>query len=445
MQTMAETSSAGASYHRDGDKVTKSRAAVFGSSLALMLALFVVLPSVGADERNDKKDGRGVYRPLTLFTEVLQLVMSNYVEPVETKQLMSGAFSGMTEAMDPFAEYIPPERISAFNAAQTAREKHEVQDVGVVLARRLGYPVVIAAIPGSPAATAGLKGDDVIEKIDGQSTRGLSIWEADSRLSGKPGGRVSVLVLREGAKPKKRTIDIVRSSWKAEAPSLARTEGTTVVKIPSFAPGTTAALKGLIASFDRTKPLVLDLRGNAMGTFEEGSDAAALFVPAGTVGELKGRKIETKTFKAEAGQRVHESKLVVLVDSGTAGAAELFAAALREAGRKPAPVAAAGADHVDDEVPPVDKANAATRLVGEPTPGMGFSTQVIRLASGGALKMSVGKLRTAGGRALSPRGLDPDDRVFPLREEEKGKQPVDLILQRGLKVLAEITAVKAAA
>jgi hypothetical protein len=138
------------------------------------------------------------------------------------------------------------------------------------------------------------------------------------------------------------------------------------------------------------------------------------------------------------------------VDSGTAGAAELFPAALREgAGRDsgvaaapvPTPRSGSGLDEDEAPNPPADKPGPV-RLVGEPTFGMGFSAQVVKLTSGGALKLSVGKVRTARGRTLSPKGLEPDDRVFTLASDDAsgagtGKAPADPVLSRGLRILAE--------
>lgn len=430
--------------------MSKTRALSVAASVSLLVALFVVLPGMGADEKD--KDGKeALYRPLGLFTEVFGLVKSNYVESVETKALLAGSFSGMTEAMDPFSEYVPPEKMAAFTAWEAAKEKKEVLETGIVLARRFGFPVVVAAIAGSPAAAAGVRSDDVIEKLDGQLTRNMALWELESRLSGKAGGRVRLAVVREG-KPRHRTLDIVRAGWTPAAPSAERVDGETVIHIPSFTAGTTAALKGILKPLDRTRPLVLDLRSNAMGSFEEAARAAALFVPSGPLGELSGRRIETKTFHSEPGERIHEARLVLLVDSGTAGAAELFASAVRDAGTR-----AAGAKQVagdrgkpgadDSDVPEAfdpgaeatknaDKMKLAVRIVGEPTVGMGFTAQVVRLSSGGSLKLSVGKIRTVAGKALCPKGLQPDDRVFHGPPDEGVGRP-DPILQRGLKVLAE--------
>ena len=281
--------------------MSKTRALSVAASASLLLALFVVLPGMGADEK-DKEGKEAPYRPLGLFTEVLGLVRSNYVEPTELKPLLAGSFSGMTEAMDPFSEYVPPDKMAAFAAYEAAKEKKEVLESGIVLARRFGFPVVVAAIAGSPAASAGVTSDDVIEKVDGQLTRNMALWELESRLSGKAGGRVRLAVVREG-KPRHRTLDIVRAGWTPAAPSAERMGGETVIHVPSFTPGTAAALKEILKPLDRTRPLLLDLRSNAMGSFDEAARAAALFVPAGPLGELSGRRIETKTFHSEPGER----------------------------------------------------------------------------------------------------------------------------------------------
>ena len=429
--------------------MSKTRALSVAASASLLLALFVVLPGMGADEK-DKEGKEALYRPLGLFTEVLGLVRSNYVEPTELKPLLAGSFSGMTEAMDPFSEYVPPDKMAAFSAFEAAKEKREVLDTGIVLARRFGFPVVVAAVAGSPAAAAGVKSDDVIEKIDGALTRSMALWELESRLSGKAGGRVHLAVVREG-KPRHRTLDIVRAGWTPAAPSAERVDGETVIRIPAFVPGTTAALKEILKPLDRTRPLVLDLRSSATGSFDEAARAAALFVPAGPLGELSGRRIETKTFRSEPGERVHESRLVLLVDSGTAGAAELFASAVRDAGTRDAGAKPVIADRKkpgaeDPDAPEVfdpgadaskdgEKMKLAVRLVGEPTVGMGFTAQVVKLASGGSLKLSVGKIRTVAGKALCPKGLQPDDRVYHGPDDAGGR--LDPILQRGLKVLSE--------
>jgi len=437
--------------------VTKSRLASLLGSLALLGTLFVVLPGLGADDRKEKGAKDGLYRPLGLFTEVLSLVKGNYVEKVEVRPLLAGAFAGMTEAMDPFSEYVPPQKMAAFEAARAAREKADHVESGLVLARRAGYPYVVTAVPGSPAAAAGVRTDDIIEKVGGASARGLALWEVEAALSGKPGGRASLLVVRE-SKPRRQTLDVVRSTWAPALPAAERVSGELVVKVPAFGPGTAGALAAILAPLDRTKSLVLDLRGNAFGSWEEAARAAALFGPAGPIGELKGRKIEGRSWRAEAGERVNDGGSVLLVDSGTGGPAELFAASLREAAAREQgfDVAAAlkreekrAAGEPDDETPPapaLDRKKLRVRVVGEPTFGMGLTQEVVRLASGGALRITVGKVRTAGGRALSPRGLDPDDRVFHVLPEEgdEGKAP-DPFLERALKVVAELPAAPARA
>lgn len=435
--------------------MTKSRIASFLGSLALLGTLFVVLPGLGADEKKDPKGKDVLYRPLNLFTEVLTIVKGNYVEKVETKSLLAGAFTGMTEAMDPFSEYVPPQKMVAFEAARAAREKGDQVESGLVLARRAGYPVVVTAVPGSPAALAGIRTDDVIEKVGGVSGRSLALWEVEAALAGKPGGKASVLVVRDG-RPRRQTVEVVRSSWSPALPAAERVSGELVVKVPAFGPGTAEALSKLLAPLDRTKSLIVDLRGNAFGSWDEAAKSAALLGPAGPIGELKGRKIAPTAWNAEPGQRIHTGGLVLLVDSGTGGPAELFAASLREAAAKEVgfDVGAAvkreerrAAGDLEDETPAgpaLDRKKLRVRVVGEPTFGMGLTQEVVRLASGGALRITVGKVRTAAGRSLSPRGLDPDDRVFHvLPEEGETEKLPDPFIERALKVASELPAAPA--
>lgn len=427
--------------------MSRSRLAGVAVSASLLLTLFVVLPGIGADEKG-KSARESLYRPLGLFTEVVSLVRGNYVEEIEAKTLLDGAFSGMTDAMDPFAEYVPPQKMGAFSTYR-AGSSSDLPEIGIVLARKMNYPVVVASMAGSPATAAGLRSDDLIERIDERSARGLALWEVEALLQGKPGGHVRLLVVRDG-KPRRRTIDIVRGSWSPLAPSASRSGSETVVRIPSFGPGTASAVREILAPLDRTRPLVLDLRENAWGSYEEAARTAALFVPAGPLGELKGRRIETKAFRAEPGERVHESRLVLIVDSGTAGPAELFAAAVSEGLNKSAVArgekrAKSQAAVEDEEFP--DEAEPAppsswngrwVRIVGEPTVGMGFVQETVRLQSGGSLKLSVGKIHSISGRVLSPKGLYPDDRVYhvPL-DETVPAPPSDPFLDRALKILSE--------
>lgn len=425
--------------------MSRSRAVALALSVTFVAGLFLVLPRLGAEERS--KDGRdGLYGPLGLFTEVLTLVRSNYVEPVEVQPLLSGAFAGMTEAMDPFSEYVPPERMKEFRETTEAAKGSGVVDSGLVLARRFGYPVVVAAVAGSPAASAGLKSDDLIERVGESPTRAMALWDVAGRLSGKAGSRVSLRVVRDGGKPRHRDVEVVLRAWTPEEPSVARAEGEVVVRIPHFGDGTAARVRSLLAPLDPARAVLIDVRGSASGSFDEAARVAALFAPPGPIGELKGKRIEGRKWSAAPGERAHQGKTVVLVDSGTAGAAELFAAAVR--GGTPAPNGAEGTGGDEGAPEPVPTSTPSpdarapewrSKLVGEPTFGMGAVQQVVALSSGGALRISVGKVHGPSGKSLSPRGLTPDERVYPVPEVESPNPP-DQILKRGLKLLASVPA-----
>ena len=317
-------------YHR---AVTKSRLASFLASLALLGTLFVVLPGLGADEKKEKGGKDGLYRPLGLFTEVLSLVRGNYVEKVEVKPLLAGAFSGMTEAMDPFSEYVPPEKMAAFEAARAAREKADHVDSGLVLARRAGYPVVVTAVPGSPAAAAGIETDDLVEKVGGRlrpeprplGGRGGALGEA-----GRPGERPRrARGEAAAADPRDRpgVVDAVAPVGR-EGLGRARREGARLRgrdgRRPRGDPRPARPVEG-----PRPRPPRERVRIVGRGRPRRGA-----LRPARPHRRAEGTEDRREELAAEAGQRVHQGSLVLLVDSGTGGPAELFAAALRESAAK---------------------------------------------------------------------------------------------------------------
>ncbi len=440
--------------------MTKSRIAPFLASLALLGTLFVVLPGLGADEKKDEGGKDSLYRPLGLFTEVLSLVRGNYVEKVEVKPLLAGAFSGMTEAMDPFSEYVPPEKMAAFEAARAAREKADYVDSGLVLARRSGYPVVVTAVPGSPAALAGVETDDLVEKVGGVSARSLGLWEVEAALSGKPGGRANVLVVRE-SKPRRRTLRDRPGVVDAVAPvggerlGGARREGSGFRRRHGRRPrrdsrparpvqghrhrpsrqrvrvvGRSRAVRGALRpSGPHRRAEGAEDRRRRAGARKPGSGFTRAVSSSSSTAARAVRPSSSPRRSARTRRRSWES-------TSRRRSSERKRRGTRCSRIRPPPA----------PVPSLDRKKLRVRVVGEPTFGMGLTQEVVRLASGGALKITVGKVRTAAGRSLSPRGLEPDDRVFHVQPEEgaEGKPP-DPFLERALKVVAELPASPAAA
>lgn len=387
-------------------KSNRSRLAFVLASAAGILLLTALKGGVLAPPGRDP-----VLKPLAIFTEVLNLTRSNYVEQVDTSVLLAGAYDGVTDAIDPFSYYVPGDRMARYRAFEASKPL----DSGLVLGRRSGYAYVVAPVPGSPAEAAGVKPGDVILAVDGVSTRNQSLWEIEASIAGPENSSVSVKVLR-GGDEREVTLPITRRRYEATAVSQKMEDRIPVIRIPYFAPGAAAAVQKLLRAIPAGSPAVIvDVRDSAGGDVDEAVRTASLFIPAGAVAKVSGKKIPEKSYST-SGERVWSGKALVLVDAGTGGAPEIFAGALHDRG---------GAE-----------------LVGEPTAGMGIVQRLLPMSSGGALYLTVGEFVSPAGTELTGKGLKPTARVdlFP---GDSGPS-TDLILKKAVEI-AHGASAKAAA
>jgi carboxyl-terminal processing protease len=341
-------------------------------------------------------------RALSIFSEVFSLTRSNYVEPTDSKTLLEGSYDGMSDALDPFSYYVPASSMAAYKAQLAAG----AASPGIVFARRGGYPFVVAPLPGSPAEKAGVKGGDLIDSIDGKTMRNAPMWQIKAALEGAEGSS-SEIVLFRGGDDKKLTISVPRGRFDPPAPSTKWERDVAILKIPTFTPDAAAAIRKELAEASRRSidKVIIDLRGSIGGSIGDAAPAASLFVAKGPVATVVSRKAPEKPLEA-TGDPVWNGKVVLLVDDSTAGAAEVFAAALH------------------------DRANA--KAVGETTVGMAIIQRSVPTEEGGTLFMTVGRYVSPSGQVLGGKGLTPDDRVIVLPGESGDR---DLILERGLELV----------
>lgn len=349
---------------------------------------------------------------LSIFSEVFSLTRTNYVEPTDTKTLLEGAYDGMSDALDPFSYYVPASSMAAYKAQQAAG----AASTGVIFARRGGYPYVVAPLPGSPADKAGVKGGDLIDAIDGQPMRNAPMWKIKAALDGPDGSTCKLSVFR-GGDEKKLEISVPRGKFDPPAPSSKWERDVAIVSIPTFTPTAAAAVKKELDEASRRSidKVVIDLRGSIGGTIPEAVPVAALFVPKGPVATVVSRKASEKPLET-TGEPVWKGRVVILVDDSTAGAAEVFAAALH------------------------DRARAT--VVGETTVGMAIVQKNVPTQEGGSLFMTVGRYVSPSGKVLGGKGLTPDERVLVL-PGEPGER--DMILERGLELVRADTPARRAA
>ncbi|HEY7573693.1 MAG TPA: PDZ domain-containing protein, partial [Thermoanaerobaculia bacterium] len=262
-------------------KSNRSRLLFVVGSVAALLSL----RAVSGPEGNGRDPAT---RALSIFSDVLSLTRSNYVEPVENKVLLEGAYDGMSDALDAFSYYVPAGERSAFRAEQASG----AAGPGIVVARRGGFPYVIGALPGSPAEKAGLKPGDLIDTIDGKHVRTASLWKIRSALEGPEGSSVSLTVFRAGDEARV-DLRVPRSRWKSPAVSTTWDRDVGIVRVPAFDAETAASLRAAIAeATERSVPvLVIDVRGTIGGEVADAASSAAPFVGQGPVAKVVARKV----------------------------------------------------------------------------------------------------------------------------------------------------------
>src|SRR5262245_8213782 len=270
------------------------------------------------------------YGQLAIFNEVVRLVLESYVEPVNLDRAMAGARLGLGDALDGDSGYLDAEEFRLYR-----RPPHEMDaDIGVVLTRRFAFLMVVAARSGSPAEKAGLRTGDILKSIDGRHSRTLQATTGQRLLRGAPGSVVKLAILRAGQDPFE--VSVVRERLAPVAPSSRVLEdGTGYVKVPEFSPKVADEVRGEVETLKRggAKSLVLDLRDAAFGAPADGAKVAELFLKGGVVTKLGGTKFAEQVVSADPARSVWDGPLAVLVDTGSAGAAEIVAAALLDSGR----------------------------------------------------------------------------------------------------------------
>ena len=353
----------------------KIKAAILVSSFAVLL--FVVVGSFGGVHASS---GDGSYRQMQVYSEVLSRVQSEYVEDPNIPKVTDGALHGLVESLDANSSYLTPAAYKAFKAHKSESKG----EIGATVSKRFGYADVVSVLPGSPAEKAGIEDTDIFESIEGQSTRDMSLPEIRSLLSGTPGSTVNVSVVRaRRAEPQKVTITRDVVSIPPVSDKMLE-DGIGYVKVDALTKGKAQEIAAKIKSLERSgaKKLVLDLRNTSDGEESEGVATANLFLNHGTITYLQGQKFPREAFNADAAKAVTSLPVAVLVNKGTAGAAEIVAAALLE--------------------------NARADVVGDKTFGDGSVQKTIDLPDGGALILSVAKYYSPSGKAIQETAVTPN-------------------------------------
>lgn len=349
--------------------------------VALLLSSVLVVYAIvgGRIGRVSAQDSS--FQHLDVFSQVYQKIEHDYVDQPTMSAATLGAIRGLLEQVDPYAAYLNTKDVAFYKDFSIEK----TPGIGVILTRANGYPTILEAIPGGPAAKAGLKTFDTIEAIDEVPTREMNLVQAYAYLA-TPMDKPAVLTIIRNAEP--QTIKVNREVTKVP-PVEAKILQTDIayVRVPLLTQGRTNDAKKHIEELLKkgATGVILDLRASAGGKDTEGYSLANLFVDSGTLGYLQGQKVPKRLFQADPKLAITKVPLVVLIDGGTGGAAELTAAAIKDSKRG--------------------------TLVGTRTFGTGSLQSLINLEAGAGLLISTAKYYSPSGRDLQINGVVPDTTV----------------------------------
>lgn len=336
------------------------------------LAVFAKMPASAEAES---------YEGLKVFTEVLSVVKRNYVEPVDIKTLIYSAIRGMLSTLDPHSGFLTVEDYREMQVDT----KGEFGGLGIQVGMKDGVLTVISPIEDTPAWEAGIKAGDKIMKINGESTKGMSLNDAVNKMRGPKGTQVTISIFREGWTELK-DFTITRDIIKIKSVKSKVLEGNIgYVKITQFQESTAddlaSAIKKITAD-SKVKSLILDLRNNPGGLLQSAVDVTSQFLPSGKlVVYLKGRAGDRVDYRTSGGESV-TLPMVVLVNQGSASASEIVAGALKDWNR--------------------------AVVLGVQTFGKGSVQSVIPLSDGSGLRLTTARYYTPKGTSIQASGITPD-------------------------------------
>ncbi len=386
--------------------------------VAMLLLGGVVTKGAPADQGSGSNN---VYRHLSVYSEVLSRIKSEYVEEPDMSSVTLGAMTGMLEAIDPYASFLNANQYKEYLKNFDSYKG----DLGMVLAKKYGYITIVAVVPGSPADKAGLTTNDFLESVKGVATRDMPLAYASLLLRGEPGSTVDLSVLRRKPEPQKLTmtraviaLPAVDSKLMSGDVGYIKAAALSAARVKEVSTAATALQK------QGAKRIILDLRQCATGDPEDGVELANLFLGKGTITYAEGQKFPKKTYTADEKKMVSGLPLVVLTSRGTAAAAEVAATGLQK--------------------------NKRATVVGEPTFGDASIRRPISMEDGSAIILSVAKYYGPDGKAIQDNGVTPDEKVIdtdqnagdpeddldaaPTVPEKKSNE--DMILKKALEIVA---------
>jgi carboxyl-terminal processing protease len=328
-------------------------------------------------------------KDLQAFVEILNRVKTDYVEPVKDETLLENAVRGMLSGLDPHSAYLDKEEYKDMNVATTGK----FGGLGIEVQLQNGLVKVVSPIDDTPAAKAGVKAGDLIVKIDDTPVKGLTLNDAVTKMRGDPGSKIQLTLVRENA-PAPIVLDLKRDIIKvASVRGRTLEPGFGYVRISQFTTSTGKSLDDELTKLKKDgnlKGLVLDLRNNPGGVLNAAVEVSDEFMQKGPIVSIKGRDADNnREFDATTGDAMDGKPIVVLVNGGSASAAEIVAGALQDSHR--------------------------AVLVGTKTFGKGSVQTIIPLQNESAIKITTARYYTPSGRSIQAEGIVPDVPIAPVK------------------------------
>ncbi len=362
-----------------------------------MIQLFVVILLLMHYSNPAAAIDQNPHDNLKIFNEAFVIIEKNYLEPVDSQKLVQGALNSMLQSLDPHSAYLTADMYKELEA----ETEGSFGGIGLEMAVLNDVLTVISPIEGAPAYKAGIRAGDQIIKIDDKSIKGLSISDLTSKLRGHESTKVKINIMRKGF-TKPRDFIVTRAIINIQSVSYRNLEHNIgYIRISHFQAKTTDELKQACSELaKRAKPLtglILDLRNNPGGLLEQALSVSEIFLKEGsTIVSIKGRDASDEvTFTAEAGGEKPTCPIVLLINGGSASAAEIVTGALQDNGR--------------------------AVILGTRTFGKGSVQGVIPFEDGSAMTLTVARYYTPKGRSIQAEGITPDIKLDFAELAEEGK------------------------
>ena len=354
-------------------------------------------------------DNSEIYKKIDLFGEVLEKINDEYVDEIDQSQSMDAAINGLLQSLDPYSAYMTPE---SFESMQT-ETSGEFGGLGIEVSMEAGVVKVISPIDNTPASKAGLKAGDYIVKINDTQVQGKSLTEAVELMRGPVGSSIEITVRRRGEK-KALIFNITREIIEVQSVKFELLENNIgYIRLTSFNENSSSQVKEKIKKLNNNKKLkgyILDLRNNPGGLLSQAIKISDFFLDNGEIVSTKSRQpSENRKWFAKKGDLTNGKTVLVLINYGSASAAEIVAGALKDHKR--------------------------AIIVGENSYGKGSVQSIIPLKNRGAIRLTIAKYYLPSGKSISEVGVTPDIEVVEGSDDFKINSETDNQLNFAIKLL----------